>query len=29
MNNIDRQRIAAVGKLEAMGYTFAAGDWTA
>ena len=26
MSNIDRQRIAAVRKLEAMGYTFAAGD---
>ena len=24
---IDRQRVAAVRKLEAMGYTFAAGDW--
>jgi hypothetical protein len=27
MSNIDRQRVAAVSKLEAMGYTFAAGDW--
>src|SRR5437588_9636204 len=27
MSNIDRQRVAAVRKLEAMGYTFAAGDW--
>jgi hypothetical protein len=23
----DKQHVAAVGKLEAMGYTFAAGDW--
>jgi hypothetical protein len=29
MSNIDRQRVAAVRKLEAMGYTFAGGDWTA
>jgi hypothetical protein len=29
MSNIDRQCVAAVRKLEAMGYTFAAGDWTA
>jgi hypothetical protein len=27
VNNIDRLRVAAVRKLEAMGYTFAAGDW--
>ena len=27
MSTIDRQRVAAVRKLEAMGYTFAAGDW--
>lgn len=27
MSNIDRQRVAAVRKLEGMGYTFAAGDW--
>ena len=27
MNNIDRQRVAAVTKLEQLGYTFAAGDW--
>jgi hypothetical protein len=27
MSNIDRLRVAAVRKLEAMGYTFAAGDW--
>ena len=27
MSNVDRQRVAAVRKLEAMGYTFAAGDW--
>jgi len=27
MSNIDRQRVAAVRKLEAMGYTLAAGDW--
>jgi hypothetical protein len=27
MSMIDRQRVAAVRKLEAMGYTFAAGDW--
>jgi hypothetical protein len=26
MSNIDRQRVAAVRKLEAMGSTFAAGD---
>jgi hypothetical protein len=28
MSNIDRQRVAAVRKLEEMGYTFASGDWT-
>jgi hypothetical protein len=27
MSNIDKQSVAAVRKLEAMGYTFAAGDW--
>ena len=27
VSTIDRQRVAAVRKLEAMGYTFAAGDW--
>jgi hypothetical protein len=27
MSNIDRQRVAAVRKLEQLGYTFAAGDW--
>ena len=27
MSTIDRQRVAAVRKLEQMGYTFAAGDW--
>jgi hypothetical protein len=27
--NIDKQRIAAVRKLELLGYTFAAGDWHA
>jgi hypothetical protein len=27
MSNIDKQRIAAVRKLEQLGYTFAAGDW--
>jgi len=27
MGNIDRQRVAAVRKLEELGYTFAAGDW--
>jgi hypothetical protein len=27
MSNIDRQRVAAVRKLEEMGYTFAGGDW--
>ena len=27
MSTIDRQRFTAVRKLEAMGYTFAAGDW--
>jgi hypothetical protein len=27
MSNIDRQRVAAVRKLEEMGYTYAAGDW--
>ena len=29
MSTIERQRVAAVRKLEAMGYTFAAGDWMA
>jgi hypothetical protein len=29
MSNIDKQRIAAVRKLERLGYTFAAGDWHA
>ena len=28
MSNIDRQRIAAVRKLEAMGYVFHDHDWT-
>jgi hypothetical protein len=27
MSTIDKQRVEAVRKLEAMGYTFAAGDW--
>jgi hypothetical protein len=27
MSNIDRQRVEAVRKLEAMGCTFAARDW--
>jgi hypothetical protein len=27
MSNIDKQRIAAVRKLEHLSYTFAAGDW--
>ena len=27
MSNIDRKRFAAVRKPEAVGYTFAAGDW--
>ena len=27
MSTIDRQRVAAVRKLEQLGYTFAAGDW--
>jgi len=27
MSTIDKQRIAAVKKLEELGYTFAAGDW--
>jgi hypothetical protein len=27
MNMIERQRVAAVRKLEQLGYTFAAGDW--
>jgi hypothetical protein len=27
MSNIDRQRVAAVRKLEQLGFTFAAGDW--
>jgi len=26
-SNIDKQRVAAVRKLEELGYTFAAGDW--
>jgi hypothetical protein len=29
MSNIDKQRIAAVRKLEQLGYTFAAGSWHA
>jgi hypothetical protein len=29
MSNIDKQRVAAVRKLEQLGYTFAAGDWHA
>jgi hypothetical protein len=29
MSNIDKQRIAAVRKLEQLGYTFAAGAWHA
>ena len=29
MSNIDRQRVAAVRKLEAKGYTFATGEWMA
>jgi hypothetical protein len=29
MSNIDKQRIAAVRKLEQLGYTFAGGDWHA
>jgi hypothetical protein len=29
MSNIDKQRIAAVRKLEAMGYVFGDGEWTA
>jgi hypothetical protein len=29
MSNIDKQRIAAVRKLEQLGFTFAAGDWHA
>jgi hypothetical protein len=28
MSTIDKQRIAAVRKLEGMGYTFAGGEWT-
>jgi hypothetical protein len=28
MSNIDKQRIAAVRKLEAMGYVFHEHDWT-
>lgn len=27
MSTIDKQRVAAVRKLEQLGYTFAAGDW--
>jgi len=27
MSTIDKQRIAAVGKLEQLGYAFAGGDW--
>jgi len=27
MSTIDKQRIAAVRKLEQLGYTFSAGDW--
>jgi hypothetical protein len=27
VSNIDKQRVAAVRKLEELGYTFAAGDW--
>ena len=27
MSTIDKQRIAAVRKLEGMGYTFSAGEW--
>jgi hypothetical protein len=29
MSNIDKQRIAAVRKLEQLGYTFAGSDWHA
>ena len=29
MSNIDRQRIAAVKHMEALGYTFSEGDWRA
>jgi hypothetical protein len=29
MSNIDKQRVAAVRKLEQLGYTFAAGEWHA
>jgi hypothetical protein len=29
MSNIDRQRIAAVKVMEAMGYAFSEGDWRA
>jgi hypothetical protein len=29
MTNIDKQRIAAVRTLEAMGFTFAGGEWKA
>jgi hypothetical protein len=29
MTNIDNQRIAAVRVLDALGYTFLAGEWTA
>ena len=29
MSTIDRQRVAAVRKLEGLGYNFAAGDWMA
>jgi hypothetical protein len=28
MSTIDKQRISAVRKLEAMGYTFTGGEWT-
>ena len=28
MSTIDRQRVAAIRKLEGMGYTFASGEWT-
>lgn len=29
MSNIDKQRIAAVKTMEALGYTFAGGEWVA